>query len=74
MKDQSKEIVWNLVNSFLAGLLVLFGAFSAGDINKQSILFAIITSGVVMVNQFKDYWETQKTEYSSMKAFSFVKF
>ena len=74
MKKQSKEILWNIINSFLAGLLVLLGAFSTGDISRESVFLALMTSGIVMVTQFKDYWETQKKEYSSVKIFSFVKF
>lgn len=73
-KKQSKEILWNIINSVLAGLLVLLGAFSTGDITLKSFCFATITACLVAVNQFKDYWETQKNEYSSTKMFSFVKF
>jgi len=74
MKKQTKEIIWNLVNSFLAGVLVLLGAFSTGEITQKAIGTAVFTSLVVMASQFKDYWETQKGEYSNTKMFSFVKF
>ena len=74
MNKQSKEIIWNLINSFLAGVLVLFGAFTTGDITQKSFVAAAVAGGIVMLSQFKDYWETQKTEYSSTKVIHFIKF
>lgn len=70
MKQQTKEIVWNIVNSVLAGLLVLFGAFSTGNITPQGFCAALSASGIVALTKFYDYWKTEQSEYS--RVFSFV--
>jgi len=71
--SQKKEIIWNLVNSGLAGLLVLLGALTTGEISAESFCIALLTAMIVAVTQFKDYWTTEKKEYSSTKLFSFIK-
>jgi hypothetical protein len=38
MNAQCKEILWNVVNSFLAGFLVFIGAFSDGHLNQQGTI------------------------------------
>ena len=68
----NKEIMWNIVNSILAGALVLFGAFAAGGITWQTFIIAIGTSGVVAITQFRDYWTNEKPEYCP-KLFMFVR-
>lgn len=72
MNSEIKEIIWNIINSLLAGGLVLFGAISTGGIEQNSILIAIGASGLVAMNQFKDYWETEKSEYCSKKLGAFL--
>lgn len=71
MKKQTREIIWNLVNAFLAGILVLLGAFTTGNINGESFIAALIASAVVICTQFKNYWDGEKGEFSS-KVFSFT--
>jgi hypothetical protein len=73
----NKEIQWNLVNSGLAGALVLLGSFSTGNITMQSFSFALIASLAVAVTQFKDYWTKEEEEYrkkcpNRKKLFSFI--
>lgn len=55
-----KEIIWNIVNSLLAGGLVLFGALSAGNVTLASFGIAIAASAVIAISQFKDYWNETK--------------
>lgn len=69
----NKEILWNIINSLLAGALVLFGAFSTGSISWESFLIAFGASAIVAITQFKDYWSSEKPEYCNTKLFSFVK-
>lgn len=71
MKFQTKEIIWNLVNAGLAGVLVLLGAFTTGNINPESISVAVVAALIVTITQFKDYWLSEKPEYS-VKLFKFV--
>ena len=70
-QSQTKEIIWNIINSFLSGALVLLGAFANGGVGKQAIFIAFITAGVVAISQFKDYWASEKKEYQT-KIFMFV--
>lgn len=73
MTPQTKEIIWNIINSLLAGILVLLGAFTTGHISGESFCAAAIAAGIVAVTQFKNYWDGEKGEFSS-KMFSFVSF
>ena len=70
--SQKQEIIWNLINSGLAGVLVLLGSFTSGNITKEGVCVAVATSLVVAFSQFKDYWNSEKAEYSH-RAFSFIK-
>lgn len=68
-----KEIIWNIVNSLLAGGLVLLGACADGSLTLKGFIAALIAGGLVAVNQFKDYWSSEKPEYCSPKMFNFIK-
>jgi hypothetical protein len=72
MKQQTKEIIYNIVNSLLAGGLVFLGSLSNGDFSWSSVLMGIIASSVVAVTQFKDYLKTQEREYCRPKLFNFI--
>ncbi len=73
-KGQKKEIMYNLINSLLAGVLVLLGSFSTGEITTKGFSFAILASLAVAVGQFKNYWESEKKEYSqNLKLFAIIR-
>ena len=63
-RSQKREIFYNLVNSGLAAFLVLLGSLSSGGLSWKGILAAVIAGGIVGATQFKNYWSTQKPEYS----------
>jgi hypothetical protein len=71
--SQKKEIIWNVINSLLAGTLVLLGALSTGNISMESMCLATITALIVAISQFKDYWTKEQKEYRN-KAFMFIHF
>lgn len=71
--SQEKEIAWNVINSLLAGGLVLLGSICNGDLTGKSIALAAMAAGIAAITQFKNYWDTQKKEYSNTKLFSFIK-
>ena len=73
MKSQKKEILWNLINSGLAGVLVLLGALTTGGISVESFCVALVTALIVAVSQFKDYWKSEEKEYKSKKTYGFMK-
>jgi hypothetical protein len=71
---QKKEIIYNIVNSLLAGALVLLGSFSVGEITMKGFCFAVLASLAVAVGQFKNYWESEKKEYSqNLKLFAIIR-
>jgi hypothetical protein len=70
--EQRKEIIYNLINAGLAGLLVLLGSFSNGEITGKGILFATIAALIVVATKFKEYWDGEANEYTT-KLFMFIK-
>jgi hypothetical protein len=68
---EKKEIIWNIVNSLLAGALVFFGAFTAGKITLESVLASVATFFIVAIAKFASYWTSEKEEYTT-KLFKFI--
>ena len=62
-KKNRKEIFYHIINSLLAGLLVLLGSFADGDLSWKGFLFALFASAVIAIQKFKDYWDSEKSEY-----------
>lgn len=76
-KKNADEIKWNLINSLLSGLLVLTGSLAGNNfqLNFSGVCASILTSLVVALTKFQNYWTTQESEYkrSSVKnLFCFV--
>lgn len=68
-KGNKREILYNIINSLLSGMLVFLGAFSDGDITVKGVIVALIASAAIAVTLFKDYWGTQKKEYVGLFKF-----
>lgn len=66
-----KEIFYNLINSLLAGSLVFLGSLTSGKLTWEGISFGLVAAFVVAVTKFKDYWATEKKEYTQ-KLFKFL--
>ncbi len=63
-RENKKEIFWNLINSLLAGALVLLGSFTtAQEISLKGILSAIAIAGIVAITKFGNYWAAEEREY-----------
>lgn len=60
-----KEVIWNIVNSFLAGVLVFLGSLTNGNITRAGLIASGITSIGAGIVLFKEYWTTQKKEYTN---------
>ena len=69
--SEVSEIRWNIINSLLAGSLVLLGNLTAGELSFNGICLAIIAGGVVAITKFKTYWEGSNKKGQS-KLFSFL--
>lgn len=72
IKNQKNEILWNIVNSLLAGGLVFLGACTAGNIDFEAAITALVAAGIVAITKFQNYWGKEEGEYST-KLFSFIK-
>jgi len=70
-ENQRKKIFWNLVNSGLAGLLVFLGSLTAGELSWKGVLMSVITSLIVAVTRFYDFWKKEEKEYTA-KIFNFL--
>lgn len=60
--NKQKEIQWNIINSALAGGLVLFGSLSNGEFTIQGICAAFVAGCIVALTKFKDYWAKIETK------------
>jgi hypothetical protein len=58
-----KEIIYNVVNSLLAGSLVMLGAISTGNLSMNSICLAIVAGLIVAVSKFRDFWISKEKIY-----------
>ena len=65
-KGQTREIAYNVVNSLLAGALVLAGAFLSGKFTVEVAIAAIAAASKSAIIQIKDYWSKEKSEYCSV--------
>jgi len=71
-KKNKHEIFYKIINSALAGMLVLLGSLTNMQLTFRGVLMAFIASCIVFVIKFKEYWDGEAGEYSS-KLFSFVR-
>jgi hypothetical protein len=63
LEKMDKEIIWNLVNSGLAAGLVFTGGLVSGIVTWETVMASVAAGLIVGINQFKDYWNKEKSEY-----------
>ena len=73
MKKQKQEIIWNIINSLLAGALVLLGSVADGDWSAKGLCIALAAALIVAVTKFKDYWTGEEKDYKHTGLFTFIK-
>lgn len=73
-RKEMKEIKWNIVNSALAGALVLLGSMTSGEFTTRGVCVAFLSAILVAVIKFKSYWEKEEDEYKCkpVKVFAFM--
>ena len=67
-----QEITWNLINSALAGALILLGALTQGDITIQAICAAVVAGLIVFITKFREYWLSTGTGISNKKGKNYI--
>lgn len=65
-----KEIMYNLINSGIAGALVFAGALASGDITTTGIGAAVGAALIVFLTKFREYWH--KTAPPTTTLFCFI--
>ena len=71
-RAQKKEVIWNVINSVLAGAISFFSALIAsGQLNWKVVGVSLITALLVACVKFKNYWDGEKKEYQA-KIFRFL--
>ena len=63
-KLNKDEIIYNLINSALAGGLVILGSLTSG-FSWNGVCAGVVAGLVVAVAKFKNYWKTQEGEYKT---------
>lgn len=66
------EIIYKLINCLFPAILVFLTAIIDGKITKAEILLALVSSAIVFIMQFQEYWKSEEAEYST-KLFSFFR-
>ena len=70
-KKNKHEIMWNIINSGLAALLVFLGSLTDGIITWKGVGFSLLTAVMAFIIQFQLYWKKQEKEYS-VRLFAFI--
>lgn len=65
-----EKLIWNLINSAIAGLLVFFGAFTSGQITLTATAIASAASIIVFLTKFNEWFST--TNPDTVKVFNFM--
>lgn len=73
-KMNKDEILYNIINSAIAGSLVFLGSVADGSIGNKGIAAAVGIAGLVAITKFQAYWKDEKQEYTKKisKAFTFI--
>lgn len=69
--ENKHEIIYNIINSAIAGGLVFVGTCLDGDLSLKGIIAAFFAGAIVFLTKFKEYWTGEKKEYTT-KLFSFI--
>lgn len=68
------KITINLINSGLAGALVLLGSCTDGFPSVEGIFTAFIASFIVALTQFKDFWKKELVKPRKQKVIKLFNF
>lgn len=70
--QNNRLITYNIVNSLLAGALVMLGSLTDGQITTQGIFFALVAGSLVAVTKFKDFWTASGKDLKKNTFFNFI--
>ena len=64
-EKNKSEIIYNLINSALAGGMVFVGTIADGKVTPGEMMASLGAAGVIALIKFKEYWAGEKGEYTS---------
>lgn len=67
--ENKREILWNVINAFILGGAVFFGAFIDGQVSRSELLASFGAAVILFLSKMGDYWKGEKGEYSKVGAF-----
>lgn len=68
------KITANIINSILAGSLVLLGACTDGEITTKGFILAMAAGGIVAITQFKEFWQKEEIDKNNTKKTKLLNF
>lgn len=72
-KDNKNEMMWNLINCFLAFMISFLSILIAtNEITMKGFGIAFVTGMIVGITRFQTYWSKEEKEYQNNKIFRFL--
>ncbi len=66
LQKNKEEIIWNLINSLLVGIISFLSVLAADkEFSFQAVLIGLVFSLMTAVIKFGEYWKSQEGEYKS---------
>jgi len=63
--ENKYEIIYHVINFFLAIALVIAGALADGNLTKSAVITAIVAGLIVAFTKLRDYWIDQEKSYKT---------
>lgn len=61
--ENKREILWVVINAFLAGCLVFIGAFIDGGLSRTDLIASFGAAAILFLTKISDYWKSEEGEY-----------
>jgi hypothetical protein len=72
MANLTRKVFWNLINSLIAGSLVIIGSLTDGEVTSKGLMIAIVAGTAIFLSQFRDFWAKEEQEFTAMPMFKFI--
>jgi hypothetical protein len=62
-RSKKEQIIWHIINSAIAGILVFVGAFTDGQLTDKELMASLGVSLVIAFTKFQQFWTSQEKMY-----------
>lgn len=74
-EKNSDEIKYNLINSFIAGIISFASSFMVvKEITFNTLIIAIATAIIIFATKFGNYWNKEESEYKKRLRCTYLSF